>query len=80
MSLFLQLKANITMQQVKIETEIIKLDSFLKWCGAVSLGSEAKFYIKEGVVLVNGEVCTQRGKKLRVGDEVEFSEEIYKII
>lgn len=80
MSLFLQLKANITMQQVKIETEIIKLDSFLKWCGAVSLGSEAKFYIKEGVVLVNGEVCTQRGKKLKVGDEVEFSEEIYKII
>lgn len=78
--MFLQLKANITMQQVKIETEIIKLDSFLKWCGAVSLGSEAKFYIKEGVVLVNGEVCTQRGKKLKVGDKVEFSEEIYKII
>ena len=68
------------MENVKIETEIIKLDSFLKWCGAVSLGSEAKFYIKEEVVLVNGEVCTQRGKKLRVGDEVEFEGEIYKII
>ncbi|MGL5633913.1 MAG: S4 domain-containing protein YaaA [Sarcina sp.] len=68
------------MENIKIETEYIKLDSFLKWCGAVSLGSEAKFYIKEGVVLVNGEVCTQRGKKLRVGDQIEFQEEIYKII
>ncbi|MGL4742177.1 MAG: S4 domain-containing protein YaaA [Sarcina sp.] len=68
------------MENVKIETEYIKLDSFLKWCGAVSLGSEAKFYIKEGVVLVNGEVCTQRGKKLRLGDQIEFQEEIYKII
>lgn len=68
------------MQRIKIETDIIKLDSFLKWSGAVSLGSEAKFYIKEGVVLVNGEVCTQRGKKLKPGDKVEFSEEIYEII
>lgn len=68
------------MENIKIETEYIKLDSFLKWCGAVSLGSEAKFYIKEGVVLVNGEVCTQRGKKLRLGDQIEFQEEIYKII
>ncbi|WP_297435433.1 S4 domain-containing protein YaaA [uncultured Clostridium sp.] len=68
------------MEMVKIETEIIKLDSLLKWCGAVSLGSEAKFYIKEEAVLVNGEVCTQRGKKLRVGDEITFQEEIYKLI
>ena len=68
------------MQEIKIETEFIKLDSLLKWTGAVSLGSEAKFYIQEGVVLVNGEVCLQRGKKIRPGDVVEFQEEIYKII
>ncbi|WP_066870218.1 S4 domain-containing protein YaaA [Clostridium mediterraneense] len=68
------------MQEIKIETEFIKLDSLLKWAGAVSLGSEAKFYIQEGVVLVNGEVCLQRGKKIRPGDVVEFQEEIYKII
>lgn len=68
------------MQEIKIETEFIKLDSLLKWAGAVSLGSEAKFYIQEGVVLVNGEVCLQRGKKIRPGDMVEFQEEIYKII
>lgn len=68
------------MKEIKIETEFIKLDSLLKWAGAVSLGSEAKFYIQEGVVLVNGEVCLQRGKKIRPGDVVEFQEEIYKII
>lgn len=68
------------MQEVKITTEFIKLDAFLKWCGAVSLGSEAKILVQEGEVLVNGEVCIQRGKKLRVGDMVEFDGEIYKVI
>ncbi|MDK0577984.1 S4 domain-containing protein YaaA [Clostridium perfringens] len=68
------------MQEVKINTEFIKLDSFLKWCGAVSLGSEAKMFIMDGEVLVNSEVCTQRGKKLRVDDTVEFNGEIYKLI
>lgn len=68
------------MQEIKITTEFIKLDAFLKWCGAVSLGSEAKILIQEGEALVNGEVCTQRGKKLRVGDTVEFDGEIYKVI
>lgn len=68
------------MNEVKINTEFIKLDSFLKWCGAATLGSEAKFYIQEGEVLVNGEICTQRGKKIRIGDTVQFQEEIYKVI
>lgn len=68
------------MQEIKITTEFIKLDAFLKWCGAVSLGSEAKILIQEGEALVNGEVCVQRGKKLRVGDIVEFDGEIYKVI
>ena len=68
------------MQEVKINTEFIKLDSFLKWCGAFSLGSEDKMFIMDGEVLVNGEVCTQRGKKLRVDDTVEFNGEIYKLI
>jgi ribosome-associated protein len=68
------------MIEVKINTEIIKLDSFLKWCGAASLGSEAKIYVQEGRVKVNGEVETRRGKKLTFGDTVEFEGEIYKII
>ena len=68
------------MQEVKINTEFIKLDSFLKWCGAVSLGSEAKMFIMDGEVLVNGEVCTQRGKKLYRGDIVEFNGETFKVV
>lgn len=68
------------MQEIKINTEFIKLDSFLKWCGVADLGSYAKMFILDGEVKVNGEVCLQRGKKLRVGDEVEFQGEIYKLI
>ena len=68
------------MHNIKISTEIIKLDSFLKWCGAASMGSEAKIYVQEGEVKVNGEVCTQRGKKLKSGDIVELHGEVYKII
>ena len=68
------------MVEVKINTEFIKLDSFLKWCGAASLGSEAKTYILDEMVKVNGEVCTQRGKKIRPGDMVEFNNEQYRVI
>ena len=65
---------------IKITTEFIKLDSFLKFSGAASLGSEAKIYVLEEMVKVNGEVCTQRGKKLYVGDVVEFNGEVYKVV
>ncbi|MDD3223099.1 MAG: S4 domain-containing protein YaaA [Clostridium sp.] len=68
------------MKNIKIETEIIKLDSFLKWSGAVSQGSEAKAFIKDGQVKVNGEVEIRRGKKLSKGDIVEFSGEAYTIV
>ncbi|NFN86949.1 S4 domain-containing protein YaaA [Clostridium sporogenes] len=68
------------MIEVKINSEIIKLDSFLKWSGAATLGSEAKFFIQNGEVKVNGEVEIRRGKKLKIGDTVEFNNEIYKII
>lgn len=68
------------MQEIKINTEFIKLDAFLKWAGIASLGSEAKMYIIDEMVKVNGEVCIQRGKKLRSGDIVNFDGEDYKII
>lgn len=68
------------MNEVKINTDIIKLDSFLKWSGAVSLGSEAKILIQDGQVKVNGEVETRRGKKLKKDDVIEFNNQTYKII
>lgn len=60
------------METVAITTEYIKLDSFLKLANAVGSGGEAKILIQEGQVLVNGQVCTQRGKKLRAGDTVSL--------
>ena len=65
---------------IQISTEFIKLDSFLKFAGAASLGSEAKMYILDEMVKVNGEVCTQRGKKLYKGDIVEFNGESFKVV
>lgn len=56
---------------MKIDTEFIKLDSFLKAVNAVCSGGEAKIIISEGMVLVNGEVELRRGRKLRPGDVVE---------
>ena len=60
------------METIQIETEFIKLDSLLKYASLVASGGEAKQVIGEGLVRVNGEVCTMRGKKLRPGDTVDF--------
>lgn len=68
------------MKEIEINTEIIKLDSFLKWCGAVDMGSVAKIVVQNGEVKVNGETMTMRGKKLKKGDIVEYNNESYKII
>jgi len=59
------------MTEVNIETEYIKLDQFLKLAGIAGTGGHAKILITEENILVNGEICTQRGKKLRENDEVE---------
>jgi ribosome-associated protein len=68
------------MNKIKINTEIIKLDAFLKWAAIVSSGSEAKLYIQDELVKVNNEVCTQRGKKLKVGDIVSFEDSDFEIV
>ena len=59
-------------QEIPIRTEYIKLDSFIKFSCSAETGGDAKLMIQSGEVRVNGEVCTQRGKKLRPGDTVEF--------
>jgi ribosome-associated protein len=68
------------MSKIKINTEIIKLDAFLKWAAIVSSGSEAKIYIQDGLVKVNNEICLQRGKKLKVGDIVSFEDSDFEIV
>ena len=67
------------MTEIEINTEYIKLDAFLKFCGAVGTGGEAKLRIADGEVFVNGEVCTLRGKKLRGGDRVSLFADEYLV-
>ena len=66
-------------ESIKIETPFIRLDALLKFAGAVETGGEAKLLIQEGRVSVNGEVCTQRGKKLYPGDKAELAGEVYSV-
>ena len=63
-------------RQVKITTEFIKLDALLKFEGLAGTGGEAKERIQDGEVLVNGETCTMRGKKIRPGDVVEVDAQL----
>ena len=60
------------MENITIETEFIKLDALLKFAALTATGGEAKQVIADGMVAVNGETCTMRGKKLRPGDDVRF--------
>lgn len=64
---------------IQITTEFIRLDALLKFAALVGTGGEAKYVIAEGLVRVNGEACTMRGKKLREGDIVEFAGETVKV-
>ncbi len=61
-------------EQIKITTEFIKLDSFLKFANLVESGGNAKGVIAEGRIKVNGEVCLMRGKKLYRGDKIQIDE------
>ena len=61
-------------KHVKIKTGFIRMDQFLKFCGVAETGGHAKQLVKEGLVLLNGEVCTQRGRKLYPGDEVQVED------
>ena len=68
------------MEIIKLRDEYIKLGQALKAAGLAESGVDAKFMIQDGQVKVNGAVETQRGKKLYDGDEVEFENNIIKIV
>lgn len=61
------------MKEIAINTPFIRLDSLLKLAGAAGTGGHAKVMVQGGDVLVNGEVCTMRGKKLVAGDKVQVA-------
>ncbi len=68
------------MIDIKINTEFIKLDAFMKFAGMVYTGGDAKGFVQDGSVKVNGEVCTMRGKKLHPGDVVSFNGDDFRVV
>ena len=66
-------------EKVKISTEFIKLDQFLKWLAVVDSGSQAKQVILDGKVKVNDEVETRRGRKIYHEYKVEIFDRIYVV-
>ncbi len=66
-------------EEIRIHTEFIRLDALLKFASIAMTGGEAKMYITDGMVRVNGEVCTMRGKKIYPGDTVSFEGTRYTV-
>ncbi len=66
-------------ERLPISTEFIKLESAMKLANLIPSGGAAKTEIQEGFVLVNGEVCTMRGKKLYPGDRFSYEGAEYLI-
>ena len=66
-------------EKVKISTEFIKLDQFLKWLAIVDSGSEAKQVILDGMVKVNGDVEKRRGRKIYPEYKVEVFDKVYVV-
>ena len=64
---------------VVISTEFIKLEAAMKLANIFSTGGNAKMVIQDGLVTVNGEVCTMRGKKLYPGDKFSYEGLTYLI-
>ena len=67
-------------EKVEIKGEFIRLDDLLKLTGAVVTGGHAKMVIQDGQVRLNGEVCLQRGKKVRRGDTVTLDGGEYSVV
>ncbi|MDE6471072.1 MAG: RNA-binding S4 domain-containing protein [Eubacterium sp.] len=66
-------------EDVIIKTDFIRLDSFLKFKGIAETGGQAKQFIQDGIVKVNDEKCTARGKKIRNGDKISVFSVDYHI-
>ncbi|GAB2747629.1 RNA-binding S4 domain-containing protein [Salinifilum aidingensis] len=67
------------MREIPIRDEEIRLGQLLKLAGLVEHGGEAKVVIGDGLVAVNGETETRRGRPLRIGDEVTVHAETVRV-
>jgi len=66
-------------EKITIDSEFIRLQDVLKLSCLCGTGGMAKLVIQNGEVLVNGEVCTMRGKKLRPGDSAEYDNTVIEV-
>ena len=66
-------------QKISIDTEFITLGQLLKDAGIISTGGQAKWFLQENPVSVNGEPEDRRGKKLRKGDVVTIEADSFEI-
>lgn len=69
-----------TKEKAEINTEYIQLQAFLKFMGIAETGGQAKEFVQDGLIKVNNELCTARGKKLRNGDIVSAFSVDYEIV
>lgn len=79
----IRIKAHIAEKErkkLKIDTDFIRLDSALKYADIAVTGGHAKILIGDGEIKIDGEPCTMRGKKLRIGDSFEYNGIIYEIV
>ena len=67
------------MESIRIKDDFIKLGQLLKLAGFVDSGVEAKIMIQDGLVKVNGEIDTRRGRKVVSGDIVEYQGKKVKV-
>lgn len=66
-------------EKICIDGDFIRLDALLKFGGIAQTGGQAKVLVQSGQIKVNGEICTQRGKKMRPGDRAESDDKILEV-
>lgn len=66
-------------EKIYIDSEFIRLDALLKFGGIAETGGQAKVLVQSGQIKVNGEVCTQRGKKMRAGDTAQSGDKTLEV-
>ena len=72
-------KGDANVKNINITGDFIKLDALLKYAGIASTGGEAKILVQGGDVFVNGELCLERGKKIRSGYIVRYGNDVFKV-
>lgn len=67
------------METIKIDTEFITLSQLLKIVGLIDTGGQAKYFLLDNIVYINGELENRRGKKLYVDDQIKIGSETFVI-